>query len=66
MKTYPVKWLLTQFGFIFGSAQVTRLMSSKAKGSVCLGIESKKHKIEVYALRGGKIRIFENGKEWKP
>lgn len=48
---------LTQYGFIFGVANVKRLFTGD-KGEVYLGIETPKETIEIYVTKTGKIRIW--------
>ena len=53
----------TKYGFIYGSANVTRLISDDKKGWVTIGITTKKTAIQVYVTKTGKIRVFDKDKE---
>ena len=63
----PIQCDSIHCGFIYGPVTVTRAHRDDT-GSVCLHLETKKYKrpLEVYVLKGGKIRIFSNGDEWLP
>lgn len=53
------------FGFLFGSAEVTRLCSDKKKRWVILQIKTPKQMIQVYVTKTGKIRIYDaDNCEW--
>ena len=41
----------TQFGFDYGAAKVTRMFSDEKRGSITLGIETPKHKLQVYVTK---------------
>ena len=57
---------LSEYGFRYGAATVTRLCKEK-KGSVWIGIETPKLPwLEVYVTRNGKVRVFSSKGEWKP
>ena len=58
----------TEYGFEYGSAEVTRMFSDAKKGWVTLGIQTPKHKnpIQIYVTKTGKVRIFSDYDEWKP
>lgn len=56
----------TPFGFRWGPLEITRAIGDDRLGMVVATAKTKKHDIEIYAMKGGKVRIFENGKEWKP
>ena len=65
----PICVITDLYGFTWGPVSVIRLMHRDDAGSVCLGLKTKKHKepLQVYVLRGGKIRIFgPAGIEWGP
>ena len=55
----------TQFGFQFGVAEVTRLMSDVKKGWVYIGVKSPKpqQSLEIYVTKTGKTRVYKNGVE---
>jgi hypothetical protein len=58
---------LTDYGFRFGAATVTRMCHDDGKGWVVLGIKTPKQDLQVYVTRTGKIRVHDkNGKEWTP
>lgn len=55
----------TQYGFIFGAAEVERLCSDDKTEWVYLSIKTprKTQGIEVYVTKTGKLRVYRNGKE---
>lgn len=53
----------TAYGFVFGSATVHRITSDEKRGWVVIGIDSRKHKLEVYVTKTGKMRLHLDGKE---
>ena len=54
------------YGFRYGSAEVTRLVSDHAKGWVLVGVKTPKQEIQIYVTRTGKIRVHSvSGGEWK-
>ena len=62
-----IKSEVTEFGFNWGTAEVTRLFSDEAKGWVTIGIKTPKGEIQVYVTKTGKIRVHDkSGAEWKP
>jgi hypothetical protein len=60
---------LTQYGFNFGAAEVTRIHEEK-NGSVHIGITTPKTKpasMQIYVTKTGKVRVFgADSREWKP
>jgi hypothetical protein len=58
---------LTNYGFTFGAAEVVRL-ADLPDGAVCIQVKTEAGKsIDVYVSRAGRsIRVFSQGKEWKP
>jgi len=57
----------TRYGFIFGNAKVTRMMSDNKKGWVVLGLETEKHRksvMQIYVTKTGKVRIYSKDGEW--
>ena len=57
----------TDFGFTYGSITTERLFSDEKKEWVTLSAKTKKHNLQIYATKTGKIRIHdENGNEWLP
>jgi len=56
----------TKYGFDYGAAKVTRMLSDEKRGWIALGIETPKHKIpiQIYVTKTGKVRIFSEGEEW--
>jgi hypothetical protein len=58
---------LTDFGFKFGAAEVLRA-AVMPDGAVCIQVETEAGKsVDVYVSRAGRsIRVFSQGKEWKP
>ena len=55
----------TQYGFNYGAAEITRILSDKKTGHVTLGLKTPKRAIQIYVTKTGKVRIFSNG-EWTP
>ena len=62
---FAIRAEVTNYGFNFGSVEVTRLFSRPEDGYVVIGITTPKGSLQVYASRTGKIRIFKAGKEMK-
>jgi len=59
----------TEYGFEFGAAKVSRLVSDEKKGWVVIGIETPKHKdncIQIYVTKTGKVRVHSGTDEWLP
>lgn len=60
----------TIYGFEYGDAKVSRMISDKKKGYVILGLESSKYTgndvIQIYVTKTGKIRIHSKDGEWFP
>jgi len=56
------------YGFEFGSAVVTRLISDFKKKwvVVCVGTPKHKRGIQVYVTKTGKVRISDERGEWTP
>jgi len=52
------------YGFEYGSAEVTRLFSDKKKGWVTLQVKTPKKTLQVYVTKTGKVRIFDSNDEW--
>lgn len=48
----------TQYGFRWGSLTVTRYFDDAGKGYVCVGLTTKRYALDVYAMKGGKVRLF--------
>lgn len=56
----------TQFGFNWGSAELTRCFSDSKKEWVTLLLKTPKHELQIYVTKTGKVRIHEaGGREWK-
>jgi hypothetical protein len=53
-----------QYGFEYGDATVTRLMSDEKKGWVIVEVKSRKESLQVYVTKTGKIRVYGDG-EWR-
>lgn len=54
------KGYTTDYGFIFGAAEVTRICSDK--GRVWLSVKTPREEVELYVTRTGLIRIIREGK----
>ena len=56
-----------KYGFKYGDATIERHISDEKKGWVVLGLETSKHRLQIYVTKTGKVRIHdEDGKEWLP
>lgn len=53
----------TQFGFVYGPVEVTRLFSRE--DSVAIELKTERNTIDVYVTRTGMVRIFQDNREWK-
>ena len=57
----------TAYGFEFGSAKVSRLISD-VKGWVVIGLRTPQHtgvnEIQIYVTKTGKVRITDSRGEW--
>ena len=53
----------TPYGFVWGALDVVRIASDAKKGWVVIGLDTKKTKVQVYATKTGKVRIYLDGKE---
>ena len=60
---------ITEFGFEFGAATVTRACSDKKKGWVIVLLDTPKFhhngSIQIYVTKTGKVRIYDSTGEWK-
>lgn len=52
-----MKTSITQYGFVFGSATVTRLYSHERHG-VWLRVTGKTEEVDIRVTKGGRIRVF--------
>ena len=57
----------TAYGFEFGPATISRLISDE-KGWVVIGLETPKHtdgkEIQIYVTKTGKVRVSDSRGEW--
>ena len=53
----------TDYGFKWGSVEVVRIASNETNEWVVIGLETPKSKVQVYATKTGKVRVYINGKE---
>jgi hypothetical protein len=53
----------TDYGFEYGALQVERVASDEVKGWVVLRADTAKTKLQIYATKTGKVRIYRDGKE---
>jgi len=60
-----IPYAQTQYGFRYGSVEVTRCCSDEKKGWVVLMAETPKFIVQIYATKTGKVRVFEMPKEAK-
>ena len=56
----------TKYGFEWGAAKVERLCSDDKKGWVCLGVETRKHRLQIIITKTGKIRVHDYSNELLP
>ena len=62
-----VKFKELKYGFKYGDATIERHISDEKKGWVVLGLETSKHRLQIYVTKTGKVRIHdEDGREWLP
>ena len=67
MKDTSIPYKEIEFGFIYGSIKFERCISDERNGWVVISAETKKHRLQIYATKTGKIRIHDNnGNEWLP
>ena len=59
----PVPYRATDYGFAWGALEVTRIASDAKKGWVVIGLDTRRAKVQVYATKTGKVRIYLDGKE---
>lgn len=60
-----VGWI-TEYGFNWGAAKVTRMFSDGRSGWVTIGVKTPKHDIQIYVTKTGKVRIHDASGEWLP
>jgi hypothetical protein len=58
---------VTQYGFEFGAATLTRVAEDKKKGWVFMLLTTPRHPdgFQIHVTRTGKVRIFGENGEWK-
>lgn len=49
----------TEYGFKYGSADLSRLCSDVKKGWVMMGLKTPKTDIQIYVTKTGKVRVFD-------
>ena len=54
------------YGFRYGAAEYTRLFSDEKKGWATVQVKTDKTDLQIYVTKTGKVRVLENGVEWKP
>lgn len=59
---------ITDYGFKYGAAEVTRIHADESKGYVLIAVKSPKDELQIYVTRTGKIRVwnYKTGQELKP
>ena len=57
---------ITEYGFNWGAAEVTRMFSDGRHGWVTIGVKTPKHDIQIYVTKTGKVRIHDADGEWLP
>ena len=60
-----MRFAVTQYGFQYGAAEVTRMCSDEKKEWVCLGIETPRDKLQIYVTKTGKVRVWNKNGEMK-
>ena len=56
---------LTDYGFEWGAADVTRICNDKRTGAVVIGVTTPKTGVQIYVTKTGKLRVFSpDGEEW--
>jgi hypothetical protein len=61
-----VRYEETQYGFVYGAAEITRIHSDDKKGWVILQIRTPRKAYQIYVTKFGKVRFFDEkhaGKE---
>ena len=58
-------YAVTDYGFKWGSVEVSRGFSDSKKGWVTLILRTPKADLQVYCTRTGKIRVHDAKGEWK-
>ena len=66
MTEQKIPYKEVDYGFQYGTAEVTRLCSDDKKGWVVLLVETPKQKLQIYVTKTGLVRVHDkDGKEWK-
>lgn len=65
MELHDIHFEETTYGFNWGSAEVTRMMSDNKKKWIVLGVKTPKTEMQIYVTKTGKVRVFSHG-EWEP
>lgn len=64
--TDPVPFQITNYGFIYGAGEITRIHSNSKTGQVILELKTSKENIQITINKTGKIKIHNSkGEEWK-
>ena len=58
-----VPYRATDYGFAWGALDVQRIASDVENGWVVIGLDTRMAKVQVYATKTGKVRIYLDGKE---
>ena len=53
----------TRFGFEYGAAKVERFHSDDRRGWVIIGIDTPRHKLQIYVTKTGRVRVYDGSKE---
>lgn len=56
----------TDSGFRFGAADVACMCTDEKRGWVVVGVNTPKHRIQVYVTKSGRVRVHDGATEWKP
>lgn len=57
---------ITEYGFSWGAAKVTRMFSDGRHGWVTIGVKTPKRDIQIYVTKTGKVRVHDAIGEWLP
>jgi hypothetical protein len=58
MKEIKIKYEETQYGFIYGGANIQRITSDDKKGWVALELKTSKSRVAIYVTKTGKVTIY--------
>jgi len=56
-KTAEIESKVTEFGFVFGSAEVTRIASDETGASI-IGLKTPRHDISIRVTKTGNVKVY--------